>query len=216
MRVCVDPRPQEEWHQRAGGSWPTLDVGSRGTTVQEWPGRHCSHLGRGSLQLCRAACRCGLMQWKQRGNMCCLLLQVDIPIWVVDLRHELTHGKLPRLALCRKGECHQRVALGGVAWGVLGVAVPVLQALRGAPHLHFGVLQGRQCACPGRESCGIGHWEDLPLPYGSSWAVSTGSRWWFLTGQMFRGFLLSLKKITGNKSLVFLLFLQHRKFILGK
>uniref|UniRef100_A0A803Y4I6 LAS1 like ribosome biogenesis factor n=1 Tax=Meleagris gallopavo TaxID=9103 RepID=A0A803Y4I6_MELGA len=33
----------------------------------------------------------------------CLLLQVDIPIWVVDLRHELTHGKLPRLALCRKG-----------------------------------------------------------------------------------------------------------------
>lgn len=34
----------------------------------------------------------------------CLLLQVDIPIWVVDLRHELTHGKLPRLALCRKGK----------------------------------------------------------------------------------------------------------------
>uniref|UniRef100_A0A8B9B938 LAS1 like ribosome biosis factor n=1 Tax=Anser brachyrhynchus TaxID=132585 RepID=A0A8B9B938_9AVES len=29
--------------------------------------------------------------------------KVDIPIWVVDLRHELTHGKLPRLALCRKG-----------------------------------------------------------------------------------------------------------------
>lgn len=34
-----------------------------------------------------------------------LFLQVDIPIWVVDLRHELTHGKLPHLALCRRGEC---------------------------------------------------------------------------------------------------------------
>ncbi|XP_057285628.1 ribosomal biogenesis protein LAS1L isoform X1 [Pezoporus wallicus] len=32
-----------------------------------------------------------------------LAKEVDIPIWVVDLRHELTHGKLPRLALCRKG-----------------------------------------------------------------------------------------------------------------
>ncbi|XP_074739032.1 ribosomal biogenesis protein LAS1L isoform X2 [Strix uralensis] len=32
-----------------------------------------------------------------------LFFQVDIPVWVVDLRHELTHGKLPRLALCRKG-----------------------------------------------------------------------------------------------------------------
>uniref|UniRef100_A0A8B9B980 LAS1 like ribosome biosis factor n=1 Tax=Anser brachyrhynchus TaxID=132585 RepID=A0A8B9B980_9AVES len=32
-----------------------------------------------------------------------LAIEVDIPIWVVDLRHELTHGKLPRLALCRKG-----------------------------------------------------------------------------------------------------------------
>ncbi|XP_061862755.1 ribosomal biogenesis protein LAS1L isoform X2 [Colius striatus] len=32
-----------------------------------------------------------------------LAREVDIPIWVVDLRHELTHGKLPRLALCRKG-----------------------------------------------------------------------------------------------------------------
>ncbi|XP_054244599.1 ribosomal biogenesis protein LAS1L [Indicator indicator] len=32
-----------------------------------------------------------------------LAKEVDIPIWVVDLRHELTHGKLPPLALCRKG-----------------------------------------------------------------------------------------------------------------
>ncbi|XP_025910444.1 ribosomal biogenesis protein LAS1L isoform X2 [Nothoprocta perdicaria] len=32
-----------------------------------------------------------------------LASEVDIPIWVVDLRHELTHGKLPQLALCRKG-----------------------------------------------------------------------------------------------------------------
>uniref|UniRef100_H0YX96 LAS1 like ribosome biosis factor n=1 Tax=Taeniopygia guttata TaxID=59729 RepID=H0YX96_TAEGU len=32
-----------------------------------------------------------------------LAREVDIPVWVVDLRHELTHGKLPRLALCRKG-----------------------------------------------------------------------------------------------------------------
>ncbi|NXO78297.1 LAS1L protein, partial [Sitta europaea] len=32
-----------------------------------------------------------------------LAKEVDIPVWVVDLRHELTHGKLPRLALCRKG-----------------------------------------------------------------------------------------------------------------
>jgi len=32
-----------------------------------------------------------------------LAREVDIPIWVVDLLHELTHGKLPRLALCRKG-----------------------------------------------------------------------------------------------------------------
>ncbi|XP_069723844.1 ribosomal biogenesis protein LAS1L [Phaenicophaeus curvirostris] len=32
-----------------------------------------------------------------------LAREVDIPTWVVDLRHELTHGKLPRLALCRKG-----------------------------------------------------------------------------------------------------------------
>ncbi|XP_025951760.2 ribosomal biogenesis protein LAS1L isoform X1 [Dromaius novaehollandiae] len=32
-----------------------------------------------------------------------LAREVDIPIWVVDLRHELTHGKLPQLALCRKG-----------------------------------------------------------------------------------------------------------------
>ncbi|XP_005526306.1 PREDICTED: ribosomal biogenesis protein LAS1L [Pseudopodoces humilis] len=32
-----------------------------------------------------------------------LAREVDIPVWIVDLRHELTHGKLPRLALCRKG-----------------------------------------------------------------------------------------------------------------
>ncbi|NXD22089.1 LAS1L protein, partial [Spelaeornis formosus] len=32
-----------------------------------------------------------------------LAKEVDIPVWVVDLRHELTHGKLPRLAMCRKG-----------------------------------------------------------------------------------------------------------------
>ncbi|KAI1234864.1 hypothetical protein IHE44_0003248 [Lamprotornis superbus] len=32
-----------------------------------------------------------------------LAREVNIPVWVVDLRHELTHGKLPRLALCRKG-----------------------------------------------------------------------------------------------------------------
>ncbi|KAM6354171.1 ribosomal biogenesis protein LAS1L [Alca torda] len=32
-----------------------------------------------------------------------LAREVDIPVWVVDLRHELTHGKLPPLALCRKG-----------------------------------------------------------------------------------------------------------------
>ncbi|XP_065702445.1 ribosomal biogenesis protein LAS1L [Patagioenas fasciata] len=32
-----------------------------------------------------------------------LAREVDIPIWVVDLRHELTHGKLPHLALCRRG-----------------------------------------------------------------------------------------------------------------
>ncbi|XP_065499767.1 ribosomal biogenesis protein LAS1L [Caloenas nicobarica] len=32
-----------------------------------------------------------------------LAREVDIPVWVVDLRHELTHGKLPRLALCRRG-----------------------------------------------------------------------------------------------------------------
>ncbi|XP_031449810.1 ribosomal biogenesis protein LAS1L isoform X3 [Phasianus colchicus] len=32
-----------------------------------------------------------------------LAIEVGIPTWVVDLRHELTHGKLPRLALCRKG-----------------------------------------------------------------------------------------------------------------
>ncbi|XP_010144880.1 PREDICTED: ribosomal biogenesis protein LAS1L-like, partial [Eurypyga helias] len=42
-----------------------------------------------------------------------LAREVDIPIWVVDLRHELTHGKLPRLALCRKGECCWWAALGG-------------------------------------------------------------------------------------------------------
>ncbi|RMC20322.1 hypothetical protein DUI87_01171 [Hirundo rustica rustica] len=29
--------------------------------------------------------------------------KVDIPVWVVDLRHELTHRKLLQLALCRKG-----------------------------------------------------------------------------------------------------------------
>ncbi|XP_005045882.2 PREDICTED: ribosomal biogenesis protein LAS1L [Ficedula albicollis] len=32
-----------------------------------------------------------------------LAKEVNIPVWVVDLRHELTHGKLPRLAQCRKG-----------------------------------------------------------------------------------------------------------------
>ncbi|NXN02656.1 LAS1L protein, partial [Sylvia borin] len=32
-----------------------------------------------------------------------LAREVDIPVWVVDLRHELTHGKLPQLALCCKG-----------------------------------------------------------------------------------------------------------------
>ncbi|XP_066195306.1 ribosomal biogenesis protein LAS1L-like isoform X2 [Sylvia atricapilla] len=32
-----------------------------------------------------------------------LAREVDIPVWVVDLRHDLTHGRLPRLALCRKG-----------------------------------------------------------------------------------------------------------------
>lgn len=44
---------------------------------------------------------------------------MDIPIWVVDLRHELTHGKLPRLALCRKGEHCWWVASGGL--GLRGV-----------------------------------------------------------------------------------------------
>ncbi|NXI27719.1 LAS1L protein, partial [Sterrhoptilus dennistouni] len=32
-----------------------------------------------------------------------LAREVDIPVWVVDLRHELTYRKLPQLALCRKG-----------------------------------------------------------------------------------------------------------------
>ncbi|NXR84573.1 LAS1L protein, partial [Pycnonotus jocosus] len=31
------------------------------------------------------------------------LIRVDITMWVVDLHHELTHGKLPWLALCCKG-----------------------------------------------------------------------------------------------------------------
>uniref|UniRef100_A0ABM5EWE9 Ribosomal biogenesis protein LAS1L isoform X2 n=1 Tax=Pogona vitticeps TaxID=103695 RepID=A0ABM5EWE9_9SAUR len=32
-----------------------------------------------------------------------LAKELDIPVWIVDLRHELTHGKLPPLATCRKG-----------------------------------------------------------------------------------------------------------------
>ncbi|KAJ7310575.1 hypothetical protein JRQ81_007532 [Phrynocephalus forsythii] len=32
-----------------------------------------------------------------------LAKQLDIPIWIVDLRHQLTHGVLPPLDTCRKG-----------------------------------------------------------------------------------------------------------------
>uniref|UniRef100_A0A7M4FWD5 LAS1 like ribosome biosis factor n=1 Tax=Crocodylus porosus TaxID=8502 RepID=A0A7M4FWD5_CROPO len=32
-----------------------------------------------------------------------LAKEMNIPVWVVDLRHDLTHGKLPQLNACRKG-----------------------------------------------------------------------------------------------------------------
>ncbi|XP_054852376.1 ribosomal biogenesis protein LAS1L isoform X2 [Eublepharis macularius] len=32
-----------------------------------------------------------------------LATELDIPIWIVDLRHDLTHGNLPQLTACRKG-----------------------------------------------------------------------------------------------------------------
>ncbi|XP_044283383.1 ribosomal biogenesis protein LAS1L isoform X2 [Varanus komodoensis] len=32
-----------------------------------------------------------------------LAKELDIPVWIVDLRHELTHGKLPHLVACQKG-----------------------------------------------------------------------------------------------------------------
>ncbi|XP_030431292.1 ribosomal biogenesis protein LAS1L isoform X3 [Gopherus evgoodei] len=32
-----------------------------------------------------------------------LAKEMNIPIWIVDLRHDLTHGKLPQLVACRKG-----------------------------------------------------------------------------------------------------------------
>uniref|UniRef100_A0A8C8RM64 LAS1 like ribosome biogenesis factor n=1 Tax=Pelusios castaneus TaxID=367368 RepID=A0A8C8RM64_9SAUR len=32
-----------------------------------------------------------------------LAKEMNIPIWIVNLRHDLTHGKLPQLAACRKG-----------------------------------------------------------------------------------------------------------------
>ncbi|XP_060612171.2 ribosomal biogenesis protein LAS1L [Anolis sagrei] len=32
-----------------------------------------------------------------------LAKELDIPVWIVDLRHELTHGKLPPLVTCQKG-----------------------------------------------------------------------------------------------------------------
>lgn len=50
------------------------------------------------------------------------------------------------------------------------MAVPVLQVLRGAPlppSLHFGALQGRPWARPGREDC-VRQQEGLLLPSGGS------------------------------------------------
>lgn len=70
----MDPSPQEEWHQRAGGSWLTPEVGSRGMAAQEWPGRCCSHLvealgSRAELvQLCRAGA--AVQGWCSRAGLC--------------------------------------------------------------------------------------------------------------------------------------------------
>ncbi|XP_077163893.1 ribosomal biogenesis protein LAS1L isoform X2 [Paroedura picta] len=32
-----------------------------------------------------------------------LATEMNIPVWIVDLRHDLTHGNLPQLSACRKG-----------------------------------------------------------------------------------------------------------------
>nr|XP_056714925.1 ribosomal biogenesis protein LAS1L [Euleptes europaea] len=32
-----------------------------------------------------------------------LATELNIPVWIVDLRHDLTHGNLPQLSACRKG-----------------------------------------------------------------------------------------------------------------
>ncbi|XP_074863810.1 ribosomal biogenesis protein LAS1L isoform X2 [Carettochelys insculpta] len=32
-----------------------------------------------------------------------LAKEMNIPVWIVNLRHDLTHGKLPQLVVCRKG-----------------------------------------------------------------------------------------------------------------
>ncbi|NWR06809.1 LAS1L protein, partial [Paradoxornis webbianus] len=108
---CGDSRLQQgaldrvsAWKSRYGPKMPlAVDCTSEliRCKVLDSSGRLKSH--ELILSYGMALVRCVLMQWEQRGDVCWLLLQVDIPVWVVDLRHELTHGKLPRLALCRKG-----------------------------------------------------------------------------------------------------------------
>lgn len=182
MQVCMDPRPQEEWHQRAGGSWPTLEVGNRGATVQEWPGRCCSHLVEA---LCRFAGLPAGVAWCS-GNRgvtcvgCCCRWTSPCGLWTSVMSW--------RTGSCHSWPCAARVsATRGWLWegwpeAHLGWQCQCCRPWGEHPCLRLGLLQDGQHACPGRESCDIRHWENVPLPCQDSWAVSSGSRLWFLTG----------------------------------
>lgn len=166
------------------GSQPTLEVGNRGSGVQEWPIRGHFHPGGGPLHVVVLWC----------GGNCGITPVAVLP------------GGYPHLGCGSPSRADPReaAAAGSVPQGW---ALPVGGIGRVWPEvrsrwqrqccrpwgehlsLHSGTLQGRQRAHPGRESCGVRHQEGLLL-------LPSGSRLWSVAGQvLFTNFLLPLKKI---------------------
>lgn len=60
------------------------------------------------------------------SNLCTHTLphnQVNIPDWIVELRHELTHKKMPHINDCRRGESPRNMSImspGVLGWVALG------------------------------------------------------------------------------------------------
>lgn len=45
---------------------------------------------------------------------------MNIPEWIVELRHKLTHKKMPHINDCRRGGCWRGVKLMGLSWVTFG------------------------------------------------------------------------------------------------